>query len=77
MTRFTPKTLFETRKISNRILAAQRRADKTRSLYRPGTCDLFFVALCAIDFSTAGKAVEDLGGNGRMSVLLKAFRQLS
>lgn len=77
MTRFTPKILLETRKISKRIIAAQTKANRTKSLYRPGTCDLFFVSLCAIDLSIAEAAVEDLSGNSRASVLLKAFKQLT
>ncbi|MDA9265250.1 RelA/SpoT domain-containing protein [bacterium] len=77
VTRFTPKILLETRKISKRIIAAQTKANRTKSLYRPGTCDLFFVSLCALDLSIAETAVEDLSGNSRASVLLKAFKQLS
>ena len=76
VTRFTPKILLETRKISKRIIAAQTKANRTKSLYRPGTCDLFFVSLCALDLSIAETAVEDLSGNSRASVLLKAFKQL-
>ena len=76
MTRFTPKVMLEARKISNRILSAQRRTDRTRSLIRPNSCDLFFVALCLIDLTRAEKAIEDLSGKSRAAVLLKTFRQI-
>jgi ppGpp synthetase/RelA/SpoT-type nucleotidyltranferase len=76
MTSFTPKIMFEARKISNRISAAQKRTDRTRSLIRPRSCDLFFVALCLIDLTRAEKAAEDLSSKSRAAVLLKTFRQI-
>lgn len=77
MTRFKPQILLEARKIAIRIHNAQKRADRTRSLYRSGTCDLFFVALCIIDLSEAEKAFECLHAKSRASILLRAFRELS
>jgi hypothetical protein len=68
--------MFEARKISNRISAAQKRTDRTRSLIRPRSCDLFFVALCLIDLTRAEKAAEDLSNKSRAVVLLKTFRQI-
>jgi ppGpp synthetase/RelA/SpoT-type nucleotidyltranferase len=76
MTNFTPKMMLEARKISNRISAAQKRTDRTRSLIRPRSCDLFFVALCLIDLTRAEKAAEDLSSKSRAAVLLKTFRQI-
>ena len=76
MTSFTPKIMLEARKISNRISAAQKRTDRTRSLIRPRSCDLFFVALCLIDLTRAEKAAEDLSSKSRAAVLLKTFRQI-
>ena len=75
--RFKPQILLEARKIAIRIFNAQKRAARSRSLYRSGTCDLFFVALCIIDLSEAEKAFECLHAKSRASVLLKAFRQLT
>lgn len=74
--RFTPKTMLESRKIASRILSAQKRSDRTRSLIRPRSCDLFFVALCLIDLTLAEKAIEDLSGKSRAAVMLKSFRQI-
>ena len=76
MTSFTPKIMLKARKISNRISAAQKRTDRTRSLIRPRSCDLFFVALCLIDLTRAEKAAEDLSSKSRAAVLLKTFRQI-
>ncbi len=77
MTRFKPQILLDARKIAARIHSAQKKTDRSRSLYRPGTCDLFFVALCNIDLSEAEKSCECLSANSRASVLLRAFRELS
>ena len=76
MTNFTPKMMLEARKISNRISAAQKRTDRTRSLIRPRSCDLFFVALCLIDLTRAEEAAQDLSSKSRAAVLLKTFRQI-
>jgi len=76
MSSFSPKVMLEARKIANRIFAAQKRTDRTRSLIRRHSCDLFFVALCLIDLSQAERAIEDLSGKSRAAVLLKTFRQI-
>lgn len=76
-TNFSPQILLEARKIAIRIYNAQKRTDRTRSLYRPGTCDLFFVALCIIDLREAERGFECLHAKSRASVLLRTFGQLS
>lgn len=75
MMSFTPKIMLDARKVSKRLYNAQKKADRTRSLVKSSSCDIFFVALCLIDLNRAEKAVDELSAKSRAAVLLKTFRQ--
>jgi ppGpp synthetase/RelA/SpoT-type nucleotidyltranferase len=72
-THFSPKILIDARARTNRIKSAQKREGRIKSLIKTDSCDIFFVAICIIDFDKAKMAIEHTQSKHRLSVILKAF----
>ena len=65
--------LNDARARTNRIKSAQKREGRIKSLIRTDSCDIFFVALCIIDFDKAKMAIKNSQSKHRLSVILKAI----
>ena len=65
--------LIDARARTNRIKSAQKREGRIKSLIKTDSCDIFFVAICIIDFDKAKMAIENTQSKHRLSVILKAI----